>query len=133
MYHRRVNKTTGKNPVARAVARKQLESVILSRKIQLYMTKDGERCADLCGSIGFTLSVLVYAAELDKAIGTDNPEVRKMRGAISACAQMCDTDSYVTLNTVSLDQGLQAAVELNKRLNPDAVNAAFNKLSVAGA
>lgn len=132
MYHRRVNKTTAMNPVARAVARRALEESIRTHKIRLYMTERGEPCADVCTAIGMVLAVLAWAAEMDKKVGGDNPEVRIMRGALSACAQMAELDSYDPMNTVAIDRALDAAVELNKRLDPELITRAWNTLHKAG-
>ena len=134
MCHKRVNKNVAKNPVARAVARKALEESILDHKIKLYMSNKGDACAAECIGIGTALSVLAFAAEMDKNIGRDHALVRVMRGAISACYQMSQTDSYDPMNTVAIDKGLDAAFELNKKLKPELITRAWNTLiTAAGA
>ena len=72
------------------------------------------------------LSALIEAAELDKTVGTDNVDVRVMRGAISACEQMIETDRFARINIVALEKGLDAAFALNARVSPDAFNRAWN-------
>lgn len=130
MYHKRVGKQIGTNPVARAVARKALDESITKHKIRLYLTNKGEPCADFCTSIGTVLSVLAYAAELSGR--GDDPLVRILRGAISACVQMADADAYDPINTVALDRALDAAVELNATLKPELITRAWNTLHSAG-
>lgn len=114
------------NPVARAIARAKLKQALTDQKIQLYLLEDGAACASECFMIAQMLSALVEAAELDKSVGTDNPEVRVMRGAISACEQMMQLDKFSRLNIVALERGLDAAFELNMRISPEAFNKAWN-------
>lgn len=128
MYHKRVNRNTAKNPIARAVARKILEESITDHKIKLYLSQKGDKCADECIAIGTAMSVLAYAGEMDSKIGADDPRVRVVRGAISACHQMAEADSYDPANTVALDRGLDAAFELNRILKPELVTKSWNLL-----
>ncbi len=114
------------NPVARAVARAKLKQALLDQKIQLYLLEDGAACAGICFMIAQMLSALIEAAELDKRVGTDNVDVRVIRGAISACEQMIETDRFVRMNIVALEQGLDAAYALHARVFPEAFNKAWN-------
>jgi len=113
---------TAKNPVARAFAQKGLRSDIVDQKIKLYMTDDGEPCADFCAGIGLTLSAMIRAAELDRKVGKDHLLTRIARGGASACEQMVKSDSFDRDNLVSLDKALDAIVDLNLRLSAEAVN-----------
>jgi hypothetical protein len=113
---------TAKNPVARAFAQKGLRSDIVDQKIKLYLTEDGEPCADFCAGIGLTLSAMIRAAELDRRVGKDHLLTRIARGGASACEQMVKTDSFDRTNLVSLDKALDAIVDLNLRLSAEAVN-----------
>lgn len=128
MYHKRVNKNTAKNPIARAVARRLLEESIVDHKIKLYLLKKGDLCAEECNAIGTAMSVLAFAAEMDPNVGPEDPAVRVVRGAISACHQMAEADSYDPANTVALDRGLDAAFELNRKLKPDLITKAWDTL-----
>lgn len=122
----KVKKNTGMNPAARAIARQKLKEALTAQKIQLYLLEEGAACAGICFMIAQMLSALIEAAELDKAVGTDNSDVRIMRGAISACEQMMETDRFARINIVSLDKGLDAAFALNLRVSPEAFNRAWN-------
>ena len=129
----KVKKNTGMNPVARAIARQKLKEALTAQKIQLYLLEEGAACAGICFMIAQMLSALIEAAELDKAVGTDNSDVRIMRGASSACEQMMETDRFARINIVSLDKGLDAAFALNLRVSPEAFNRAWNsKPRIAG-
>jgi hypothetical protein len=123
---KKVSKNTGMNPVARAIARAKLKQALLDQKIQLYLLGDGAPCAGVCVMIAQMLSALIEAAELDKTVGTDNVDVRVMRGAISACEQMIETDRFARINIVALEKGLDAAFALNTRVSPEAFNRAWN-------
>ncbi len=123
---KKVSKNTGMNPVARAIARAKLKQALLDQKIQLYLLGDGAPCAGICFMIAQMLSALIEAAELDKTVGTDNVDVRVMRGAISACEQMIETDRFARINIVALEKGLDAAFALNARVSPEAFNRAWN-------
>ena len=123
---KKVRKDVGMNPVARAMARAHLRQALLDQKIQLYLLEEGAPCAAICSMIAQMLSVMIEAAGLDKSVGTDSPEVRVMRGAVSACEQMIEKDKFARLNIVALEQGLEAAYALNMRLDPAAFNRAWN-------
>lgn len=113
---------TAKNPVARAFAQKSLRSDMVDQKIKLYLTEDGEPCADFCSGIGLTLSAMIRAAELDRKVGKDHLLTRIARGGASACEQMVKSNSFDRDNLISLDKALDAIVDLNLRLSAEAVN-----------
>ena len=123
---KKVSKHVGMNPVARAIARQKLKETLVAQKIQLYLLEEGAPCFATCFMIAQMLSALIEAAELDKKVGTDNSDVRIMRGAISACEQMMDTDRFARMNITALEQGLDAAFALNMRVSPEAFNRAWN-------
>lgn len=132
-YRKHVSRNVGLNPVARAVARKALEQQITTRKIELYLMERGAACEEVCSAIGFTLSVIAAAAQRDPRVGPEDARVRLIRGAISACVQMTDVDSYDPVNTVAIDRALDAAVELNRVVQPQLINTVFNEFTRAGA
>lgn len=129
IYQKTVTRNAGVNRVARAITQSKLKSSVLDQKIMLYLTEDGEECIDICVGVGMTLSILGYASELDKKIAKDDLQVRILRGGLSALAQMSDTNRFDRDNLVSIDKALDAAVDLNARLNPDAVNVAWLKIT----
>ena len=111
-----------KNPVARAFAQKGLRADMVDHKIKLYMTENGEPCADFCSGIGLTLSAMIRAAELDRKVGKNHLLTRIARGGASACEQMVKSNSFDRSNLVSLDRALDAIVDLNLMLSAESVN-----------
>ena len=114
-----------KNPIARAVAQKHLRAVTVDQKIKLYMTEDGEPCAEFCAGLGLTLSAMIRAAELDRKVGKDHLLTRIARGGASACEQMVKSNSFDRSNLTSLDRALDAVVDLNSILSAESVNRAW--------
>jgi hypothetical protein len=133
LYQKTVTRNMGVNRIARAVAQSKLKSSVLDQKIMLYMTDDGDECLDICTGVGMTLSILGYAAELDQKVKKDDLQVRILRGGLSALSQMSETNRFDRDNLVSIDKALDAAVDLNARLSPDAVNQAWLRLTKVGA
>jgi len=125
---KRVTRTVGMNPIARAVAREHLRKAILDYKIHLYLLVEGEPCAHLLVPIQAVFNALITAASRDPEVGAEVYEVRILRGAASACEQMIENNSYRQINTTTLDVGLDCAAELNKRVNPELFNQAWNEL-----
>lgn len=132
MYHHRVGASVGRNPVTRAVAQKALRVSILDQQIKLHLTDEGASCTDFCAVIGMTLSVMVYAAQLDRKIKPDDLRVRIVRGGLSACSQMADADRFSRQNIPSVERALEAAVELNSEMSSDSVNSAWHSLAKQG-
>ena len=124
---RKVSLHTAKNPIARAFAQKSLRADMVDQKIKLYMTEDGEPCADFCSGIGLTLSAMIRAAELDRRVGKEHLLARIARGGASACEQMVKSNSFDRDNLVSLDRALDAIVDLNSILSAESVNRAWQE------
>jgi hypothetical protein len=132
MYRKHVSPAAGRNPVARAVAQKAMRGAVLDQKIKLYLTDEGESCTDFCSVLGMTLSVMIYAAQLDPRVKPDDLQVRIVRGGLSACSQMAEADSFSRVNIPAVERALDTAVDLNARLSPDAVNGAWAVLTRQG-
>lgn len=109
------------SPVAKAVARARLQKATTEIKIQLYLLQDGEPCAGTLTIVERILRVVADAAALDKRYGPESLDVRKLRGAASACNQMVQADAFQRINLSSIDHALDAVLELNKKLDPDVV------------
>lgn len=123
MRPRKVTRNAGKNPVARAVARKHLESTLTTYKLRIYTLAEGEPCEDMCESVGMVLAIIGYGAAL-AGLG-DSPPNRVLRGGLSACQQMLLTGKWTRLNTVALDHAIDAAQTLNTQVGPDYINRAW--------
>jgi hypothetical protein len=126
---KRVKRTVGMNPVARAVARETLRKAVTDQKIQLYFLKEGSECLGICAPILLLLSAFILSAERDPSLGADIREVRILKGAVSACDQMITDNSYRQANTTTPDVALDCAVELSKKVDPVLFNTAWNELS----
>jgi hypothetical protein len=126
---KKVKKQTGMNPIARAVARENLRKSVLDQKIALYFLKDGDECRGVVGPIFLLMEAFVLAAGRDENVDYDAREVRILKGAISACEQMMDTDYYLPVNTTTLDVALDCAVDLSKKVDPALFNQAWNEVA----
>ena len=126
-FLRKVKKQTALNPVARAVARAQLASELLEFKIKVYSLEHGS-LTDLLEELGPWLSLIGYAAEIDKRIPQDDPRKRIIRGAVSACNQAIAAGTWDKMLAPAISHGLTVAEELNKVLDPVATNTAFHRL-----
>ena len=113
-----VNRNTAMNPVARAVAQKKLANELLDRKLKLYMMQDGESCYVLLESLAMMLATIGVASELDPDIGGDDVGVRILRGGMSACQALINTDKWDSTQAVSIERALEEAEALNKRVHP---------------
>jgi len=127
-----VRKQVAMNPVARAVARAKLHSTLTTQKIALYLMDPGSPCAELMDGLGQTLAIIGYAHEWEHRSDSSEvihcPEIRILRGGLSACRQMEATDWYDPMNTVAISNALDAAESLNKKLKPESVQQAWLKL-----
>jgi len=113
-----VSKNTALNPVARAVAQKKLAGELLNRKLKLYMMQDGESCFQLLENVALMLAVVGVASELDPKIGGEDVGVRILRGGMSACQALINTDKWDSTQAVAIERALEEAEALNKRVHP---------------
>ena len=113
-----VSRNTAMNPVARAVAQKKLADDLTTRKIRLYMMEDGEPCADLLEELAVMLATIGVASELDPDVGGDDVGVRILRGGMSACQALINTDKWDSLQAVPIERALDEAQMLNRRVHP---------------
>ena len=113
-----VSKNTALNPVARAMAQKKLADDLTTRKIRLYMMQDGDPCADLLEELAVMLATIGVASELDPDVGGDDVGVRILRGGMSACQALINTDKWDSAQAVAIERALEEAEALNKRVHP---------------
>lgn len=128
----RVRKQVGLNPIAQLMARENMRKAILDQKIQLYMRGEGEPCVDFCVPMWMTFRALVGAAQADPKVGTENYEVRIIRGAISALEQMITDNVYRRVNIISLETALDCAYALVNKVNSVLFNQEWNRLAGGG-
>lgn len=125
----KVKKQVGLNKVAQAVARENTRKAIIDQKIQLYITEEGVSCIDFCVPLWMIFKALTATAEADPEIGTDNYEVRIIRGAISALDQMITDNLYRRVNITSLELALDCAHALVSKVDPVLFNQEWNKIA----
>lgn len=127
-----VSKNVAKNPVARAVAKVKLKEAIRSQKIWLYMTGKGEKCRDMMDGLYLTLSVIGYAFEWQNIKKPEEerspPDIRVLRGGMSACKTMGDLDYFDPINVTAIDLALDAAERLNQQVSADSIHHAWTRL-----
>lgn len=121
----KVSKQTAMNPVAKAVARERLKNAIRDQKIALYMLTQGEPCADLLAGLSGTMTVVLNAAYMDHI---DGPEIGILKGGLNACIQVMMADSYDTTQTIAIEQGLEKALALAKKVKPESINYAWTRM-----
>ena len=109
------------SPVSKAVARARLNNATRDMRIQVHLLEEGESCAAVCGTLHMIFSVVAAAAALHPEYGASHVDVRKLRGAASACEQMAAADSFQRVNVVSLDNAMEAVLKMNAQLDPEVV------------
>lgn len=85
---KRVPKNVGLNPVARAVARKQLSKVILTARVAVFLFDEDEDCFDRM--IGVALPAFALLDCLQRLKETDSPDVRKLKSGCSVLTQISE-------------------------------------------
>lgn len=129
LYHRHVsNRNIGMNPVARAIARAKLKQSILDVKLKLFLMQKGEPCADFLLGISQIIGVVGYACELDPKQGPEVPALRVLRGGLSACQQLVDTDKWDPKQAVAIEAAIDAAAALNDVVNSKYVAKAWQAI-----
>lgn len=109
------------------MARKRLAGELLDFKLKVYSLDPGAPTGFM-EELGPWLSLIGYAAELDKRIPQDDPRKRIIRGAVSACNQAIAAGVWDKMLAPAISHGLTVAEELNKVLDPVATNTAFHRL-----
>lgn len=120
---RKVSRNTAMNPVARAIARKQLSQEILTNQIALYMMDAGTDCRDMAVVISLPIYAVTVCLEDAKE---DTPDVRKLKSACSVLRQLAESGfRWQKEYVVTLDNALEIcqrrwsaipAMKLNKVL-----------------
>lgn len=114
------------NPVHRAVALAKLNSVLVDAKLHLYTRDQGDECADLMEGLSVPLAVIGFAYE--RKYGPGAPDLRVLRGGLSACHVMAGTNYYDKLQTTAIDSAIEAAKRLNKKLDAASIEYAMLRL-----
>lgn len=121
---RKVSKAVGNNPIAQAVARKQVHDSIVSTQINLHMLEEGEDCGALFDAMAFLLGVMARAAWQSNAVGLDQQQIA-MADAI-AVLETCK-NAWDKSHLSVLDAGLAAADQTYRALPGSVINEAIKK------
>lgn len=127
---RKVPKAVGNNPIAQAVARKQVHDSIVSTRINLHMLEEGEDCGSLLNDMAFLLLVMSKAvwwhnfAAMVQAPTADEVAVVDGIAALEKTSGLWDKSHLAVL-----DASLAAADRLYRTLPGSAINTVLQNIS----
>ena len=121
---RKVSKSVGVNPVARAVAKQALSRSITDYKIAFYMLDEGESCAGLTDSITLPLRAMVLVLHWQEP---DSPDYRKLRSAGNVLSELWNRGTWRKADTVTLDNALEILLARWPGVAPDVANKAIHQ------
>jgi len=114
-----------KNPVAKAVTQDMLRKALRDQKIALYLTATGDECSELMSSAGTTLAFIGFAFEWqhrhDSEDERNTPELRVLRGGLSACDQLLTSGKYDAAYTVAIANALDAGEKLMRKIERESI------------
>jgi hypothetical protein len=100
---------------------------IVTQLIRLYLLPSGAPCAELLEGIGLSFQTIAFAAMYD-GVETTRAEMKILRGAISACNAMIETDRWNPIQAPALDVAFGASERLSATLSKKAVTRAIKKV-----
>lgn len=122
-----VDMQVARNPVARAIANKNLSDAVKTFQMRLYLLNDGEDCESDARAAMQVLAVVSEALFLTNKEKT--PEHQVIRGAMSCLVQMAKRGfTWRTVDAGSIDSALSRAVDLYKTLNAQTINQAWKNV-----
>lgn len=128
---RRVTRAVGMNPIAQAVARKQVHDSIVSTQINLHLLEEGEDWDSLRSDMIFLLLAMLRAVEQYPPGHNDEQGHRwPLRNAcLTLSKRKVAKSGWVKEDLPELDAALDTANHLYKTLPASAINAAIQNLS----
>lgn len=109
-----VSRDIASNPVARAIAKKRIESAIRDFLIDCYFLEDGAASG---GDYLAAARVLTVSIRLCEQAGTEAPGV--IRGALSCCQQAAQRRfTWRRLDAPAIDAGIVAAQQVVQAASP---------------
>jgi hypothetical protein len=111
---KKVKKEVGLNPVARAVAKAKLRSVVTTMRIKFFLLEDGDDCAQYALPVATQVYAMLGALE---AIGeTDSVDFRKLRSGAKVLLEISERQfRWRRRDVVTIDN----ALEICERRWPD--------------
>lgn len=104
---RRVSKNVGMNPVARAVAMKELHRSITDAKIAMHLLDHGQSCVDMFGH----LPVMVRATLIALDAESDTVDYRKLRSGDVVVREMVRRGTWDKADLVTMTSALDIVLK----------------------
>lgn len=124
--HRKVSKHAAMNPVARALAWRDLQRYAVDAKIKLYVMDEGEDCEDWAMPIARFLTMVQVGLEHDGRVQEFLTEVAIISTGVRAITIMSQHGWKFLQGWIpQLDDAITTAVQLTPKLTPQAVNHAW--------
>lgn len=112
-----------RNPVARAVARRELNHAVVEQKVALYSLDTGDPCANVLAGV---CAILQGMQDLCSAKGITGLDVNILRGGLSACLQVMQNDRFDASQAGAIAIGLDKALILAAQVKPSSIQKAMS-------
>lgn len=126
--HRTVSKHAAMNPVARALAWRDLQRYALDAKIKLFIMDEGEECEAWAMPVVRLFAMVLVGLEYDNKVGehaTDYETISQGHKAFVIISQ--HGWKFLQGWVPKIEAAIDAAVRLTPKLTPKAVNYAWQK------
>lgn len=124
---RKVKRVVALNPVARAVALRNLQVATTNVLVRLYLLPDGEDVRVQIVDANELLGIVMRCVELYGDVGT--PDYRVMRGTQSCMVQLAQSGFiWHGRHAPAIDQGLRRALELQPTFTAMQIKTAWEEL-----
>ncbi|HET8704692.1 MAG TPA: hypothetical protein VFM46_00210 [Pseudomonadales bacterium] len=122
-----VDMQIARNPVARAIANKNLADSVRSFQTRLYLLDDGEHCESDATAAMQVFAVLIEAAAMSGK--AEEPDFRVIRGAMSCLVQIAQRGfKWRSSDAGAIDTALDRAVAQYKTLPAVTINKAWARV-----
>lgn len=126
----KVNRNTGMNPIARAIAKQKLKESITNHRISIFLLDDGEDASS--EMVATSLPVYAMMTCLEELKQTDSVEYRKLKSAGNILLRCSESGfKWKREYTITIDNALEICQEQWTRIPPQTLNRAINSLTSA--
>jgi hypothetical protein len=126
----KVDRNTGMNPVARAIAKQKLKDSITSHRISIFLLDDGEDAAS--EMVATSLPVYAMMTCYEELKKTESVEYRKLKSAGNILLQCSESGfKWKREFAITIDNALQICQDEWTRVPPKVLNQAINTLTSA--
>lgn len=124
---KKVERLVAMNPVARAVAYRNLTVAVTDVLTRLYLLPDGSNVRSQIVEANELLGIVMRCVELYGNV--DTPDYRVMRGTLSCMIQLAPSGFvWRGIYAPAIDQGLQRALALQSTFTPTQIKTAWEEL-----